>query len=85
MKNFPILVIAIGIVCLTLGASPTLAVVKKNPVTTPAKTSTKAPLTQGECTKLGGEVHSSATCKSSQMCVTHDENGNGHGVCISKE
>ncbi len=47
-----------------------------------------APLTEGECTQLGGKVSSQAgakVCTSGRYCVTKDENQEYHYVCISKQ
>jgi hypothetical protein len=75
--------ITIAITCSSLSAIPAFAVVKKAPISTPPKASTNAPLTEGECTKLGGTVSGSNTCNSGSMCETTDENGKSHHVCIS--
>lgn len=84
MKNSLGCFTAIAIACSSLAAVPAFAVVKKAPISTPPKASKNVPLTEGECTKLGGSVNSSGTCNSGSMCTTTDENGNSHRVCISK-
>ena len=46
----------------------------------------KTPLTEGECTQLGGQVGDAApgTCNSGKVCHTVDENKHSHNVCISR-
>jgi hypothetical protein len=47
------------------------------------KATTVMPLTEGECTQLGGEVQteSAGVCNSGKFCGRRDENGNAHRVC----
>ena len=40
-------------------------------------------LTSGECTGLGGKVATSNLCNGGTSCVTVDQNGVVHEVCIS--
>jgi hypothetical protein len=59
------------------------------PVVAPAQSQaggTLAPLTEAECTGLGGKNFDvvSATCPSMRMCRRADEDGVIHSVCISK-
>jgi hypothetical protein len=52
--------------------------------------SSATPLTEGECTKLGGTVESkdfspiASVCNSGKVCRTTDQNNKQHLVCISK-
>lgn len=49
---------------------------------------TVLPLTENECTDLGGEVNSdngSGICNSGKYCGTIDQNGHKHRVCISAQ
>jgi hypothetical protein len=47
----------------------------------------KAPLTESECTQLGGhlDLMLPGVCDSGKACITHDENNKTHAVCISKK
>jgi hypothetical protein len=56
-----------------------------NPIRVPGGVKV-APLTEGECTKLGGDVHIDihAVCISGKYCLTTDEHQEKHFVCISK-
>jgi hypothetical protein len=49
------------------------------------KATTVMPLTEGECTQLGGEVQteSAGVCNSGKFCGRRDENGKAHRVCIT--
>lgn len=52
------------------------------------KTSILAPLTAGECTGLGGKVHTNAgvdKCASGQHCTTIDGDGVIKAMCISEK
>jgi hypothetical protein len=75
--------VIVGLLSFVSSAS---AVEKKQPGTgTPPRTTTAAPLTEGECTQLGGTVRNIAAgiCISGQACSTTDEQGQKHTVCIS--
>jgi len=41
------------------------------------------PLTDGECTRLGGTVLYTRTCGTRMVCRTKDSNGNYHWECIT--
>ncbi|MCI5078180.1 hypothetical protein [Oricola sp.] len=41
-----------------------------------------AELSSAECRKLGGGVHKFDVCNSRRACVTRDQNGKYHAVCI---
>ena len=47
---------------------------------------TAIPLTANECTQLGGGIYSdpAGLCKSSTLCLTHDQAGHTHRVCINE-
>jgi hypothetical protein len=49
---------------------------------------TSEPLTDSECTKLGGTVSSTGpavVCNSGKVCITVDQNKQEHLVCVSKQ
>jgi hypothetical protein len=52
----------------------------------PQVDTTKAPLSEEECSKLGGKVENElmGLCLSGKYCATVDESGKNHAVCISK-
>lgn len=41
-----------------------------------------APLTSSECRELGGRVGEIPFCKSGNACLTRDQNGDRHAVCL---
>ena len=68
-------------------ASSASAVEKKHPITgAPPKRTTSAPMSEGECVGLGGKVidyGAAVNCSSKKSCVTVDQNGAVHYVCIT--
>jgi hypothetical protein len=42
------------------------------------------PLTEGQCTQLGGETLRATICNSGRMCQTIDQNKVVHRVCINE-
>ena len=49
---------------------------------------TSSPLTEGECTRLGGTVQTggaAVVCNSGKVCLTVDQNKQEHLVCVSKQ
>ncbi len=74
---------------LPIFAGPTAAIEKKGPPTGVAVKNkpTRAPLSEPECTGLGGKVLSIAgACESTgKQCVTTDKNGVIHQACITKQ
>jgi hypothetical protein len=75
----------VGLLSLVGSAS---AVERKQPGagTVPSRTGT-APLTEGECTGLGGKSISTdaSFCASGKVCVTTDKDGVVHHACINAE
>jgi hypothetical protein len=72
--------------CLPFGlAGPTLAVEKKQPSagTAPKRTISKAPLTESECTGLGGKIGTSVCPGTGKECITVDSHGVVHRQCIT--
>jgi hypothetical protein len=64
---------------------PASAVSKnKLPAGTPSKTSKGVPLTEGECTGLGGKVDNAVKCSGGLVCLTTDRDGVVHSACITK-
>lgn len=84
MKTIFAFLIALGIACSVLGVDAALAVTKKGVVRANVQPNKKFMLlTKSECTKFGGTLSANTTCKSKSMCVTTDEQGEKHRVCIS--
>jgi hypothetical protein len=58
------------------------AVMKKNPSPNPTRVTKNAPLTEGECRGLGGDVVTTTGCPTGTACQTADKDGALHRVCI---
>jgi hypothetical protein len=81
----PAVVIAAFIV--VFGTSASAVEVQRPGGTTAAPTRSKAmPLTEGECTGLGGTTETviESLCGTGKKCVTVDKNGVIHGACITR-
>jgi hypothetical protein len=63
--------------------------IPKNPIKQPPRPTgvrSAMPLSVQECKDLGGEVKTATgVCLSQYVCITTDERGNEHGVCLSKK
>jgi hypothetical protein len=71
-----------------LGATSSAPAIDRKGVAPAAPTTTRkmAPLTEGECTGLGGKVETSGDaflCGSKKLCATVDHNGVIRQACIS--
>jgi hypothetical protein len=73
-----------GIFFMVSSANVTLAAVKKAPTGTATKgiTTKGVPLTEAECTGLGGKVEANVSCKGNG-CYTTDKDGVIHMACIT--
>ena len=76
--------------CLSLELVGTVwAVEKKQPTgTAPKRSTTVAPLTEGECVGLGGKIrvfYPDNTCATGKLCITTDKDGVIHSACINAE
>ena len=84
LKSLIAMFLAFALVSNASAPSSVLAAPKRNPTANaPTKINKAVPLTNGECTKLGGSISENVTCNSGSMCTTTDESGNSHHVCIS--
>jgi hypothetical protein len=85
MRTVAAFTAALGVLIIALGASA-LAVEAQRPGRT-AATPTRAkamPLSNGECTQLGGTIIKEPLCQGSgQKCKTVDQYGIPHNVCIT--
>jgi hypothetical protein len=79
--------LAVGVFIVVFGTSASAVEMQRPGGTTAAPTRSKAiPLTEGECTGLGGTVETAlqVVCATGKKCKTVDSNGVIHGACITK-
>jgi hypothetical protein len=79
--------VAIGVSIVVFGTWASAVEVQRPGGRTATPTRSKAiPLTNAECTGLGGTVETTleVNCATGQKCKTVDKNGVIHGACITK-